>query len=773
MSFRQLVQPFCGTSNCNTVMDPSSDINSYALEILSDDFMRREVLTFANRSFPSLFHNLLQGNHSPVLVPQLLACTSLLSGFLFMAVYQAARRTQESAGRSEDSFCRLIDKLRRCSDLGSIFYSRCSDSRVPPNHAKERLSQAYRLHLSFISTIVDVFEWGPLESPDDERWNKIEKHENECNMYLQESEAFLFNTLEDQCFQGSSNTVTPKPELISAIPSVYLLPKRPARFYGRQDDLAKIRQKLGVLKSITSEYKIILWMRSSPTTALDQGCVDALVRFGVVKQGMKPGVENRQKWKDYLSQSAVPWLIIFDNVDQADDLHQLWPMDGNGKIIITTRSPMVGYGLTEDEIPICTFTEEEGQQCIIHLTSWPGGAPADPDSARELNNELGGLPIGIVQMTALMRYQRTPIKKFLGRYKEDRLKFHSKDITGITGIYPDIKPKIATNWNLSFNALGDEAKSLLGILSFLSPDAIPQELFNHWDGSVSRSTQDLLGYCQTFDEYADIIHYFEYFLDVPARQRAFDQAAKLLCDAFPQEHIGQRFTGRWPDCAMYLFEVADYTNFRTVVEGGIKACNEVPKDRFDEVTWCMLNYNAGTVETSVGRFNEAKLYLDRALEVRRRLGNSDDIAAALNNLGLLHNSMHEYEVAKKYYSEALEIHLGRPDSQDRNLSLNMVKHNLQRNAIQEGRYLPSIEDLQGTVAFFKSTPSWWMTGHACLVFGNLLYKGEQYIAAEKAFAEARDILAAPGRAGKQPAVAMVIYKLGCVAFRQGEYNKAA
>ncbi|QPC80181.1 hypothetical protein HYE68_010933 [Fusarium pseudograminearum] len=501
-SLRQLVQPFCGTSNCNTVIP---------------------VVRSKLRDNRASFEGIIQLSQ---LVPQLLACTSLLSGFLYMAVYQAARRTQESAGRSEDSFCRLIDKLRRCSDLGSIFYSRCSDSRVPPNHAKERLSQAYRLHLAFISAIVDVFEWGPLESPDDERWNKIEKHEKECNMYLQESEAFLFNTLKNQCFQGSNTTLTPKPELLSTIPSVYLLPKRQARFYGREDDLAKIRQKLSVLKSVTvsgkagvgktsialqyayqslSEYKIILWMRSAPTTALDQGCVDALIRFGVVKDGTKPGVDNRQKWTDYLSQSAVPWLIIFDNVDQADDLHQLWPMDGNGKIIITTRSPMVGYGLTEDEIPICTFTEEEGRQCIIHLTSWPGGAPADPDSARELNNELGGLPIGIAQMTALMRFQRTPIKKFLCRYKEDRLKFHSKDITGITGIYPDIKPKIATNWNLSFNALGDEAKSLLGILSFLSPDAIPQELFNHWDGSASRSTQDLLGYCQTFDEYADII----------------------------------------------------------------------------------------------------------------------------------------------------------------------------------------------------------------------------------------------------------------------------
>jgi hypothetical protein len=202
--------------------------------------------------------------------------------------------------------------------------------------------------------------------------------------------------------------------------------------------------------------------------------------------------------------TAFPWLIIFDNVDPANDLRQFWPVDGNGKIIITTRSPMVGYDLTEDEIPICPFTDEEGRDCIIHLTSWPGGAPADSHSARELSKELDGLPIGIVQMTALMRFQKTPIKRFLVRYKQDRLMYHNKDTTGITGIYPDIKPKIATNWTMSFRALKSNSKSLLGILSLLSPDAIPQELFNHWDGSGSRTTQGLLPYCQTFDEFVDV-----------------------------------------------------------------------------------------------------------------------------------------------------------------------------------------------------------------------------------------------------------------------------
>jgi hypothetical protein len=54
-----------------------------------------------------------------------------------------------------------------------------------------------------------------------------------------------------------------------------------------------------------------------------------------------------------------------------------------------------------------------------------------------------------------------------------------------------------------------------------------------------------------------------------------------------------------------------------------------------------------------------------------------------------------------------------------------------------------------------------------------LFKFGKYEDAAKAYAEARDTLSAPGRASKQPAVAMVIYKLGCVAYEESYYSKAA
>lgn len=193
--------------------------------------------------------------------------------------------------------------------------------------------------------------------------------------------------------------------------------------------------------------------------------------------------------------------MIFDNVEKSEDLDQFWPLGGNGKIIVTTQRPDIGFKLTDHEVTVHPFSPDQGRDCILNLLSWPGGVPSDPPSAEALNEELGGLPIGIIHMTALMRASKTSLKTFLRDYRKNKARYHSKDAPGAAGIAPKSKPSIGTNWNISFSALQDQSQSLLGILSLLSPNNIPQSLFKHWDECASRSTRGLLPYCRDADEY--------------------------------------------------------------------------------------------------------------------------------------------------------------------------------------------------------------------------------------------------------------------------------
>lgn len=62
---------------------------------------------------------------------------------------------------------------------------------------------------------------------------------------------------------------------------------------------------------------------------------------------------------------------------------------------------------------------------------------------------------------------------------------------------------------------------------------------------------------------------------------------------------------------------------------------------------------------------------------------------------------------------------------------------------------------------------------AYLVLGNLMFVSKRWDDAAKAYQKAIHTLQAPGRAGKQPAVAMMIYKSGCVAYELADYTFAA
>lgn len=110
-------------------------------------------------------------------------------------------------------------------------------------------------------------------------------------------------------------------------------------------------------------------------------------------------------------------------------------------------------------------------------------------------------------MTALMRARKSPVKNFLRKYRRDKSRYHKKEAVGISGIYPKVKPIIGTNWSMPFDALRDDPKSLLGILSFLSSDTIPQDLFKHWDEDESRRTRGLLPYCDTANEYVCLLQH--------------------------------------------------------------------------------------------------------------------------------------------------------------------------------------------------------------------------------------------------------------------------
>ena len=168
---------------------------------------------------------------------------------------------------------------------------------------------------------------------------------------------------------------------------------------------------------------------------------------------------------------ACQWLLIFDNAEDASLLLPYWPLASRGRILITTRN----YGLTfepaQQGIEVYTFTPLAGSELLFHLLSHDVAqqiSSMETQSAYKLSEKLSGHALAISQMAGLIHQRSWSIEDFVAVYEEHPKRLHSTSSFGRS---------IDTVWQLSFESLGSEASALLGVLSFLVPDGVPQSLF--------------------------------------------------------------------------------------------------------------------------------------------------------------------------------------------------------------------------------------------------------------------------------------------------------
>ena len=331
---------------------------------------------------------------------------------------------------------------------------------------------------------------------------------------------------------------------------VYMLPRKRPFFFGRERELQLIRETLatqgslaicgmrGVGKTSVAfnyalqarlDYDIIFWMHAEQTTTMIDSCHKALRLLDVVSASDRPGPETGGLWIDSLNEQTAKHkrvLVVFDNVESSDVLEAFLPDtysdedSGCFNVIVTTLRESIAEQL-DAKVDIAPFTSDEGRDCVLSLATRTavtrGSAPptsssrdVDSSAAQALGDELGGLPIGIVHMVALLRARHVSISTFLNEYRHHKAQYHKRPATAVAGIYNGSKPMISTNWTMTFGYLTDNSKPFLAVLSYLSPDAIPQELFGRWqsngdlDLQLCATSVDDLPCCETFGQFLDV-----------------------------------------------------------------------------------------------------------------------------------------------------------------------------------------------------------------------------------------------------------------------------
>lgn len=162
---------------------------------------------------------------------------------------------------------------------------------------------------------------------------------------------------------------------------------------------------------------------------------------------------------------------MYDNAESIDLLLDYWPAASRGQALITTRNRSFAFHPADSGLEISSWDAETGSRFLAHLLSTDVSTQLttqESKSAHDLSEKLSGHALAISHMAGLIHRRAWSISEFLSLYNKQPEKMH-----GISG-----NSSINALWDMSFQSLDERSSAVLGVLCFLSPDNIPQSLFD-------------------------------------------------------------------------------------------------------------------------------------------------------------------------------------------------------------------------------------------------------------------------------------------------------
>ena len=166
-----------------------------------------------------------------------------------------------------------------------------------------------------------------------------------------------------------------------------------------------------------------------------------------------------------LAASRVEWLLVFDNAHDRASVEAFLPPAGPGRVLITSQSAMWPPGRAMN-VPV--LDPEIAAAFLVNRTGDP-----DRQTADDLAEELGGLPLALEQAAAYIQATGDNLASYLASFRQRRMDMLARgEPTGYSGT-------VATTWALAFQHLQQAASGAAGLLRLLAncaPEAIPLRL---------------------------------------------------------------------------------------------------------------------------------------------------------------------------------------------------------------------------------------------------------------------------------------------------------
>ncbi|KAF2722639.1 NB-ARC and TPR domain protein [Polychaeton citri CBS 116435] len=500
--------------------------------------------------------------------------------------------------------CQNIDLLNKCRERATKALSETRDTCFDIAHSLVSLLTAV---IRSIRKDVDC------NLKDRNAWKLIEEQFSNFNCEVNEAISRIeklskFSEFEDLTQLHSTLAALPKLSLrqsqeeLASLPCFIYPMSRTARFFDRTEDIIEMDRFFcngvqdteqpfrsialhgvaGVGKSSVAlryaenrihrkELDAMFWISGEKEVTVRQSFTDIAVRLKLPGARPKDHDQNRTLVLDWLQNTECQWLLIFDNVESVDLLMTYWPIARRGQAILTTRNHNFAFDPTDGGLEVISWDAEKGSHFLLHLLSSDIGkqlTEKEASGAHDLSLQLSGHALALSLMAGLIHRRSWSIEEFLEIYNRQPQK-----VIRMFG-----NDSINALWNMSFRSLSEKTSAVLGVLTFLSPDSIPQKLFENTDPSV---LPDSLKFCvdpfdfsdemetlmtlalvkrnreqRTFSIHRLVQTSFRQFMGRQGRQRSFNDATLLVSAAFPRKDAKfAQMYHRWGECARYLPQV--------------------------------------------------------------------------------------------------------------------------------------------------------------------------------------------------------------------------
>jgi len=227
-----------------------------------------------------------------------------------------------------------------------------------------------------------------------------------------------------------------------------------------------------------ASWPLVAWIHAASRTELVADLYELALRTGIDTPKDVPQETIVRRFLDQLrSADAADRLVVFDNVENLDDLKDLTPEGSGVRALITTTRHLDWGSLGWLPLKVGVFEREQSITLLCQRTG-----DTHRDAADQIADSLGDLPVAVAQAAATAKSGQYSLSNYLERLSNHPLESSISHLEGDD--YPDaVGVALFMAYEQALEQLRTKhpqqesiATSLLGILSLLAASGVP----THW-----------------------------------------------------------------------------------------------------------------------------------------------------------------------------------------------------------------------------------------------------------------------------------------------------